>query len=89
MLLAGERLRYSITVQNVGTENAREVTIADQVPANTSYVAGTTTLNGAVVADNADGSSPLAGGMLVNAPGDSTPPVNSTCGWTTACQPAP
>jgi uncharacterized repeat protein (TIGR01451 family) len=80
VLLAGERLRYSITVQNVGTENAREVTIADQVPANTSYVAGTTTLNGAVVADNADGSSPLAGGMLVNAPGDNTPGVLNALG---------
>ena len=80
VLLAGERLRYSITVQNVGTENAREVTIADQVPANTSYVAGTTTLNGAVVADNADGSSSLAGGMLVNAPGDNTPGVLNALG---------
>ena len=43
---AGETLRYTITVQNIGTDNATSVEIVDQVPGNTTYVAGSTTLNG-------------------------------------------
>ena len=72
LLLAGETLRYTITVKNVGTENAVGVLIRDQIPVNTTYVAGSTTLNGALVADSA-GISPLATGMLINAPEDPTP----------------
>ena len=64
ILLAGESLRYTITVQNVGTDNATNVTMMDMVPANTSYVAGSTTLNGAPVADGANGS-PLIDGILL------------------------
>jgi uncharacterized repeat protein (TIGR01451 family) len=75
VLLAGESLRYTITVQNVGTDNATDVEIADQIPANTTYVAGSTTLNGAPVADAATGGSPLADGLLINAPQDATPGV--------------
>ncbi|NIV56868.1 MAG: DUF11 domain-containing protein, partial [Actinobacteria bacterium] len=73
VLLAGETVRYTITVQNVGTENATNVVLVDQIPANTAYVAGSTTLNGVVLADNAAGSSPLTDGILVNAPQDPTP----------------
>jgi uncharacterized repeat protein (TIGR01451 family) len=73
ILLAGETLRYTITVQNVGTENATNVYITDDVPGNTSYVAGSTTLNGVAVADGANGESPLINGILVNAPEDPTP----------------
>ena len=47
VLLAGETLRYTITVQNTGTDNATGVSIVDQIPANTTYVTGSTTLNGA------------------------------------------
>lgn len=75
VLLAGETLRYTITVQNVGTDNATGVTIADPMPANTSYVPGSTTLNGAAVADAAGGGSPLTDGIDINAPGDATPGV--------------
>ena len=73
VLLAGETLRYTITVQNTGTDNATGVEIVDLVPANTTYVAGSTTLNGTAVADGADDASPLIGGILVNAPQDTTP----------------
>ncbi len=74
VLLAGERLRYTITVQNVGTDNATSVYIVDQVPANTVYIADSTTLNGVVVPDAAGGS-PLIDGIQVNAPQDATPGV--------------
>jgi uncharacterized repeat protein (TIGR01451 family) len=73
VLLAGETLRYTITVQNVGTENATGVDITDAVPANTTYVADSTTLNGAPVADAAGGASPLINGIQVYAPQDTTP----------------
>ena len=73
VLLAGETLRYTITVQNTGTDNATGVDLSDQVPANTTYVAGSTTLNGVTVSDGANGTSPLIGGMLVTTPDDASP----------------
>jgi uncharacterized repeat protein (TIGR01451 family) len=75
VLLAGETLRYTITVQNIGTDNAIDVDIVDLLPANTTYVAGSTTLNGVALADNNAGSSPLTDGILINAPQDITPGV--------------
>jgi len=72
ILLAGETLRYTITVRNVGTSDATDVRLRDQVPVNTTYVAGSTTLNGAPVADTG-GTSALVAGMLINAPSDPTP----------------
>lgn len=74
VLLAGDILRYTITVKNTGTENARDVILRDQMPANTTYVPGSTVLNGTPVAD-AEGTSPLQGGMPVNSPTDPTPGV--------------
>jgi uncharacterized repeat protein (TIGR01451 family) len=71
VLLAGETLRYTITVKNIGNANATNVVLRDLVPANTTYVAGSTTLNGAPVRDSA-GLSPLVNGMLINSPSDTT-----------------
>ncbi|MDW7710663.1 MAG: isopeptide-forming domain-containing fimbrial protein [Deferrisomatales bacterium] len=73
VLMAGEALRYTITVKNIGTEDAVGVSLRDQVPANTTYVAGSTTLNGAPVADAGPGVSPLQNGMPIHAPEDPTP----------------
>ena len=73
LLLAGERLRYTITVENIGTADATDATLLDAIPVNTAYIAGTTTLNGAIIADGAGGLSPLATGVLINAPSDPTP----------------
>src|SRR5262249_35047177 len=42
-LLAGDTLRYTITVKNIGNEDAVNVTLRDAVPVNTTYVAGSTT----------------------------------------------
>ena len=72
VLLAGETLRYTITVKNIGNGNADERRAARPVPANTTYVAGSTTLNGAAVADSR-GLSPLVNGMPINSPADPTP----------------
>ena len=72
VLRAGDTLRYTITVKNIGNANTTDAAIRDQIPANTTYVSGTTTLNGAAVADNG-GLSPLATGMALNSPDDPTP----------------
>jgi uncharacterized repeat protein (TIGR01451 family) len=72
VLLAGETLRYTITVKNVGNEDAVDVVLRDGVPANTTYVTGSTTLNGAPVPDSG-GLSPLVNGILINSPADATP----------------
>ena len=72
VLLAGESLRYTITVQNTGTDNVTNAVMTDVIPANTAYVDGSTTLNGVTVADGANGS-PLAGGLLIgDLPNDGT-----------------
>jgi large repetitive protein len=73
VLMAGERLRYTITVKNIGTDNATGVVLRDEIPANTRYVPGSTTLNGAPVPDSGSGGSPLSDGILINAPEDPTP----------------
>jgi large repetitive protein len=71
-LLAGETLRYTITVVNIGTEDAVNVVLRDAIPTNTAYVAGSTTLNGVAVAD-VGGTSALVNGMLIHPPGNPTP----------------
>jgi uncharacterized repeat protein (TIGR01451 family) len=72
VLLAGETLRYTITVQNIGNSNATNVVLRDLVPASTTYVAGSTSLNGVPIAD-IGGTSPLLNGMLIHSPADTTP----------------
>src|SRR5437773_4775027 len=72
VLVAGDTLRYTITVKNISNADAVNVVLRDAVPANTAYVAGSTTLNGAAVADVA-GISPLVNGMRINSPANATP----------------
>jgi uncharacterized repeat protein (TIGR01451 family) len=72
VLLAGETLRYTITVKNVGDDDALDATLRDDIPVNTTYVAGSTTLNGAAVAD-VGGLPPFSGGLLLYAPENQTP----------------
>jgi len=73
VLLAGDTLRYTITVQNLGTDDARDAMLRDQVPSNTTYVPGSTRLNGVAVQDAPGGGSPLVDGIPVNAPGNASP----------------
>ncbi len=70
VLMAGGTLRYTLTIRNIGTEDAVNVRLRDNIPANTSYVANSTTLNGSAVPDPSPGVSPLQTGMAVNAPED-------------------
>ena len=75
VLLPGDTLRYTITVKNIGSEDVTDAMFRDSVPANTRYVAGSTTLNGSAVPDGPGGSSPLSAGIPIYAPGDPTPGV--------------
>ena len=69
VLMAGDTLRYTITVKNIGNEDAVNVSLRDLIPTFTSYVANSTRLNGALVADNATASA-LQSGLLINSPVD-------------------
>ena len=73
LLLAGERLRYTITVVNVGNADAVDATLRDAIPVNTTYVSDSTTLNGVAVADPAAGLAPFVGGMPIQALGAVAP----------------
>ena len=55
VLRAGDTLRYTITVKNIGNANATDASIRDQIPTNTTYVAGSLRLNGAPLTDSVDG----------------------------------
>jgi len=72
ILVSGDVLRYTITAKNVGVEDAVNSLLHDNIPANTSYVASSTTLNGVAVADPAANVSPLQDGLLINAPENTT-----------------
>ncbi|MCA9502228.1 MAG: DUF11 domain-containing protein [Myxococcales bacterium] len=73
VLLAGETLRYTITIKNVGSDDASDATLRDAIPVNTTYLPGSTMLNGVAVADGVGGAPPFATGLLLSAPEDPTP----------------
>ena len=75
ILNAGDTLRYTITVKNIGGENATGATLRDLVPANTTYVAGSATLNGVPVPDPSPGVSAFESNFPINAPENTTPGV--------------
>src|SRR5262249_25021201 len=70
----GDVLRYTITIQNSGAIPATGATLKDAVPANTTYVANTTLLNGLPVRQPDGGVAPLAAGIDVSS-SDRTPPL--------------
>jgi uncharacterized repeat protein (TIGR01451 family) len=72
VLLAGETLRYTITIENVGTDDALGVALRDEIPVNTRYVPGSTRLDGTAVPDGPGGVAPLSGGIPIHAPADPT-----------------
>lgn len=57
-------LRYTITVTITGSGSAVGVVIADPIPANTTYIAGTLKLNGTAQSDAKDGDAGDVGGTI-------------------------
>jgi uncharacterized repeat protein (TIGR01451 family) len=67
--LMGHILIYTITVQNLTSQNFVAAKLYDNIPAGTAYIVGSTTLNGAPVTDKAGGLMPYTGnGGAVNSP---------------------
>ncbi|NNJ51528.1 MAG: DUF11 domain-containing protein, partial [Gammaproteobacteria bacterium] len=62
----GDVLRYTILVNNGGLIDASAVTLTDLVPANTTYIADTVTLNGLPVGQPDGGISPLIAGIDIS-----------------------
>lgn len=57
----GDRLTYTVTVTSDGTHAARDVVLTDVMPDGTTYVAGSTAVDGAAHPDQ--GTDPLAAGL--------------------------
>ena len=70
----GDVLRYTIAIYNNGTFPATIVELLDNVPADTTYVADSVTLNGEPVGRPDGGVFPLAAGIPVSS-SDLTPPL--------------
>ncbi|KJS32549.1 MAG: hypothetical protein VR64_06500 [Desulfatitalea sp. BRH_c12] len=73
IVMAGDTLRYTIAMRNIGNENAVDVILRDYTPANTTYVSNSTTLNGTAVPDPSAGINPLQAGITITGPQDTTP----------------
>jgi uncharacterized repeat protein (TIGR01451 family) len=71
---AGDVLRYTIRIHNNGAGPITQVVLRDSVPANTTYVADSMTLNGEPVGRPDGGVSPLVAGVDVSS-SDLTPPL--------------
>ena len=63
----GQTLTYTINVPNNGSGTSAGTTLADPIPTGTTYVASSTTLNGAGVAD-VSGAMPFATARQINSP---------------------
>jgi uncharacterized repeat protein (TIGR01451 family) len=72
--IPGAVMEYTITVQNNGLVTSG-ASLTEIVPANTTYVAGSTTLNGAARADVA-GAMPFIGGGSINSPAAAAGVIN-------------
>ncbi len=66
-----DEITYTIEVCNLGTLPATAVTLEDAIPTGTSYVAGSTTLNGASVGDTG-GNMPFAAASPINSVGSTS-----------------
>ena len=64
-VLPHDQLLYTARIRNTGDANTRGLTFANPTPAGTSYVRGSTTLNGAAVTDLA-GAMPFARAEMVH-----------------------
>jgi large repetitive protein len=60
-------ITYTVTLKNDGTADSSGTTLADPIPANTTYVAGSTRLNGTLISD-IGGAMPFLSPNLLNSP---------------------
>ena len=75
----GTVLTYTITVENIGSGVATDVVVADSVPANTTYIANSVTLNGAAKTDAADSDQvTVTAGSIVVSIGNMGPTATAT-----------
>jgi uncharacterized repeat protein (TIGR01451 family) len=72
--IPGATVEYTITVQNNGLVTSGAA-LTEVIPANTTYVAGSTTLNGGAVADVA-GTMPYVSGSAINSPAAAAGVIN-------------
>ncbi len=63
--VASDQLTYTIVVTNTGSSTATGVVLTDAIPALTSYVANSSTMNGSPLTD-VGGASPFIGGYTVS-----------------------
>ena len=75
----GTVLTYTITVENIGSGVATDVVVADSVPANTTYIVNSVTLNGAAKTDAADADQvAVTAGSIVVSIGNMGPTASAT-----------
>ncbi len=72
MVDPGDVLMYTLSVNNPGSRAATGAVLTDDVPADTTYVADSVTLNGANVGQPDSGVSPLIAGVAINSPTSTT-----------------
>ncbi|WP_019011357.1 beta strand repeat-containing protein [Deinococcus aquatilis] len=65
----GDTLTYTIVATNSGTAAATGVRLTDAIPANTTYLAGSTTTNGVATSDVSGGVMPYAAGGQIGSAG--------------------
>ena len=71
-LVGGQTAVYTITVPNTGLNNTAGTTLADPIPAGTTYVPGSTKLNGVTIADGPGSTMPFATAAPINSAGQSS-----------------
>lgn len=81
--IPGAVIEYSIVVTNNGAVNAAAVTLSDAIPANTTYVANSMTLNTAALTDAADADAGTTTGAPVTSISVNAGTVNSGGGTAT------
>jgi uncharacterized repeat protein (TIGR01451 family) len=72
----GQTLTYTIAVPNTGSANSAGTTLTDAIPAGTTYVLGSTTLNGLPVLD-ITGAMPYTNGRTISSPGEPAGQINA------------
>lgn len=83
----GEAINYNINIANVSSIPTTNTVFSDPIPAGTTYVPGTTTLNGVAVPDAAGNQMPFAGnGSQVNSVGSPPGTIAPTLAATVAFQ---